>query len=62
MAAARFFFRFRGGGYPLSGPTSRVVPGAGGSSACPPHALGCRGSGVPGEIPARSALNGERGG
>jgi hypothetical protein len=35
--------------------------GAGGSSACPPHALGCRGSRVPGEIPAGAALNGERG-
>jgi hypothetical protein len=57
------FFRVsEGGGYNLYGPTSRVVPGAGGPSACPPHALGCRGSGVPQEMGARSALNGERDG
>ena len=58
---AAFFFRVSGGPpYNLYGPTSRVVPGAGGSSACPPRALGCRGSGVPEEMTARSALNGER--
>ncbi len=55
-----FFSDFGGSGYHTFGPTSRVVPGAGGPSACPPHALGCRGSRVPQEIGAGAALNGER--
>jgi hypothetical protein len=62
MAAARFFFGFRG-----------VLPklyvdlrpgwcrGPEGAALCPPHTLRCRGSGVPQEMGARSALNGERG-
>jgi hypothetical protein len=32
-----------------------------GAALCPPHTLRCRGSGVPQEMGARSALNGERG-